>query len=290
MVGFVFNAVTVDGDFGLLSKDGFSSFDAVTVKTDDPAFEEPADASPMLAIAAPADSTEVENSITYADLDSIIVAAVNRWTESNLFDEAMLARLDDVTFLIADLTGDTLALAVDDTVIIDVDAAGHGWFVDDTPYQDTEFMPQNSDEVLTANETSDAYGDMDLLTVVMHELGHVFGYQDMDPETNDAEIMNETLDEGVRYLPEGTFANQSQGNSDSLISMDLTPDESAAGDNLDSLVNDNPWLIKYLVDGATQEGDPNGDIAVIIEDEEPPDTGGDTEDEPPSNPGKGKKK
>jgi hypothetical protein len=41
MVGHVFNAVTVDGDFGLLSKDGASSFDEVTVKTNDPAFEIP---------------------------------------------------------------------------------------------------------------------------------------------------------------------------------------------------------------------------------------------------------
>jgi hypothetical protein len=109
--------------------------------------------------------------------------------------------------------------------------------------------------------------------------------------------MNETLDEGVRYLPEGTFANQSQGNSDSLISMDLTPDESAGGDALDSLVNDNPWLIKYLVDGATDEADPNGNIALIIDDEDPPDdTGGSAgeaetpADEPPSKPAKKKGK
>ncbi len=221
-----------------------------------------------MAASASADATEVISDLTYAELDPIIDAAVNRWTESTLFDESMLARLDDVTFLIADLTGDTLALAVDDTVIIDVDGAGHGWFVDDTPYQDTEFMPQNSDEVLTANEASEAYGDMDLLTVVMHELGHVFGYQDMDPETNDTEIMNETLDEGVRYLPEDTFAGQAQDNSESLISLDLTPDESTAEDTLDSLVNDNPWLVKYLLDGAEEDTDPNANISIVLDDED----------------------
>jgi hypothetical protein len=49
---------------------------------------------------------------------------------------------------------------------------------------------------------------MYLLTVVMHDLGQVFDIQYMEPETNDAEIMNETLDKGVRYLPGGTFTEQ----------------------------------------------------------------------------------
>ncbi len=200
----------------------------------------------------------------------------------------MLNSLNGLTFLIADLEGDALALTVDDTVIIDVDAAGHGWFVDDTPYQDSEFIPQGNDEELAAKDASDAYGDMDLLTVVMHELGHVFGYQDLDAPNNTFEIMSDTLDEGVRYQPEDTFSDQSQGNSDSLISMDLTPDESAAEDTLDGLVNNNPWLIKYLVDGASEESDPNKDIAVVIIDEDAQDPGDDSAAPPPSNNGKKK--
>ena len=31
-----------------------------------------------------------------------------------------------------------MALTVDETVIIDIDGAGHGWFVDDTPYRDSD--------------------------------------------------------------------------------------------------------------------------------------------------------
>jgi hypothetical protein len=144
--------------------------------------------------------------------------------------------------------------------------------------------------VLTAKDTGDAIGDMDLLTVVMHELGHVFGYQDMDPETNDAEIMNESLDEGVRYLPEDTFTDNDNHNSDNLVSMDMTPDESAADEALGSLVNDNPWLIKYLVDGATEATDPNSDIALVIDEEDPQDDSDGCADDTPSNPGKGKGK
>lgn len=249
----------------------------------------------LMAAEAPLEELSDGSALTYDEIDPIIDAAINRWIESTLFDEAMLTRLDGLTFLIADLEGDALALTVDDTVIIDVDGAGHGWFIDDTPYQDTEFMPQNSDEVLTANEPSDAYGDMDLLTVVMHELGHVFGYDDIYAEDNETEIMSATLDEGVRYLPEETFADQVQNNSENLISLDLTPDESGAEDTLDTLVNDNPWLVKYLLDGAEEDTDPNGDIAITVlpDDEESDSSGSDTQsDSDPvvDNPGKEKKK
>jgi hypothetical protein len=139
-------------------------------------------------------------------------------------------------------------------------------------------MPQGKDEELAANQASDAYGDMDLLTTVMHELGHVFGYGDMEPETNNAEIMNATLDEGVRYLPEGTFTDTTQEHSESLISMDLTPDETTVQDDLNILVNNNPWLTKYLVDGAYQQADPNGDIVLVIDEEEAPDDNGSSAD------------
>ena len=61
-------------------------------------------------------------------------------------------------------------------------------------------------------------------------------------------------------------------------------------DTLDRLVNDNPWLVKYLVDGANDEIDPNGDIAVIIEDEETQDDSSGSADDPANNNGNGKNK
>jgi hypothetical protein len=287
VTSYGFNAALVDGGIGLLTLDGTAAFSELDVRTNDAAFAEP-EGDPMMAASAPTESGEVLSDLTYAELDPVIDAAVTRWADSPLFDETVFNQLDGVTFLIADLEGDTLALTVDDTVIIDVDGAGHGWFIDDTPYDDSEFVPQNSDEVLTANEHSDAYGDMDLLTVVMHELGHVFGFQDRDPETNEFEIMNETLDEGVRYLPEDTFTGQIQERSDSLISMDLTPDEASAQDDFDQLVDANPWLVNFLVNGTNDDDDPNDDIALVISDEEAVDPDEDPAAPPPNNSGKKK--
>lgn len=262
IAGHVFNAVTVDGAFGLVTMDGGSSFDDVRVKTDDAAFKDPDD---MENLTAAFESNELEPNpeLLYAELDPIIDAAINRWMTSTVFDEAMLSRLDDLSFLIADLTGDQLALFVDDTVIIDADAAGHGWFIDDTPYQDSEFKPQGNDTELVAGESSSAFGDMDLLTTVMHEIGHVFGYGDIDPEINPTDIMSGALETGVRHLPAGASQGGISEGSGSLISMDLTPDETDSEDSMSELISSSPWLIKYLVDGAEDE-DPNSGIAITL--------------------------
>jgi hypothetical protein len=183
---------------------------------------------------------------------------------------------------------------VDDTVIIDVDAADHGWFVDLTPEDNSEFIPQNGDGKLEANASSPAYGDMDLLTAVMHELGHVLGFEDLDPEANPDDLMSATLDTGERHLLGNNGTGQTQGSTTNLVAIDLTPDEAAAGATLNSLVNDNPWLVKYLLNGADEDDtNPNDDIAVVIPDENLQDGSTDGSSNPAGDPntkGKGNNK
>ncbi len=81
-----------------------------------------------------------------------------------------------------------MGLAGNDTIWLDVDAAGHGWWIDSTPLDDDEFL----------NAGSDAGGleGMDLLTVVMHELGHVFGFSEHTDSENG--LMFSGLQAGVR--------------------------------------------------------------------------------------------
>jgi hypothetical protein len=79
-------------------------------------------------------------------------------------------------------------------VVLDTTAAGHGWFVDPTPLADEEFAatPQGA---LLALPGSAADGHEDLLTVVLHELGHLAGLADTDaPGT----LMGGYLGDGVR--------------------------------------------------------------------------------------------
>src|SRR5262249_23479689 len=67
-------------------------------------------------------------------------------------------------------------------------AAGWGWFVDRTPRDDSEF---------TTPGDQGEQNHMDLLTVLMHEMGHVLGLD------HDADgVMQETLTAGTRRDPE----------------------------------------------------------------------------------------
>jgi hypothetical protein len=113
---------------------------------------------------------------------------------------AQIAALDSLTFVIEDLDGKTLGEARDGVIVIDLDAAGFGWFVDATPYDDSEFGITVDADTLKSTGTSDAFGAMDLLTVVSHEIGHLLGFDHTDEPGGDA-LMDETLRAGVRLLP-----------------------------------------------------------------------------------------
>jgi hypothetical protein len=84
------------------------------------------------------------------------------------------------------------------TVEFDDDGAGHGWFVDATPTSNEEFLPTADPTLFVAREGSDAAGRLDLLSVLLHEYGHVLG---LEHDSAVPEFMSATLAPGVRKLP-----------------------------------------------------------------------------------------
>jgi hypothetical protein len=192
VLGHVFNAVVVDGDFGLAAN-ADSRFDDIRVKTDDPAFVNEGD-----ELLACGESEElIETTLTYSELTPVVTEAIDRLTTIYQLGETEVALLNSVDFEIVDLDG--LALGYTDglTVQIDINAAGHGWFIDTTPSDDAEFTLL-SDGTLLAESSSPAVNSMDLLTVAMHELGHVIGYEDVDSQTSSSDLMSDVLTAGVR--------------------------------------------------------------------------------------------
>jgi hypothetical protein len=75
-------------------------------------------------------------------------------------------------------------------VLISADGAGHGWFVDPTPLQNEEFAADG-----TALAGSAAAGREDLLTTVLHEMGHLAGLAD----DSGSALLGDTLAPGVRH-------------------------------------------------------------------------------------------
>ena len=79
---------------------------------------------------------------------------------------------------------------------LSADAAGHGWFADGTPLADEEFAPGGPDSPQVALPGSPAAGKEDLLSVVLHEMGHLAGLPDRDGGGDG--LMAEFLAPGVR--------------------------------------------------------------------------------------------
>ena len=106
-----------------------------------------------------------------------------------------------VSFAAAELEGPTVARVFDNggnsSIALDVDAAGHGWFIDLTPEKAKEFLPTADKDVLVAKPGSAAEGKMDMLSVLLHEYGYVLGSGHSD-DSRDA--MSAVLKPGVRHL------------------------------------------------------------------------------------------
>jgi hypothetical protein len=127
--------------------------------------------------------------LTPGVLQPVIQEAIVRWQAAGI-DNQQLSTLRHVTVGIAAFPGPWLGMAFAGAVWIDQDAAGYGCYVDVSPASDAAFP---------AGPGSAAFGKMDLLTVVTHELGHELGLDDTDGPG----LMAVTLPPGTRRLPGG---------------------------------------------------------------------------------------
>jgi len=130
--------------------------------------------------------------LTLDQLEPLVGAAIERFAAAGL-EAKRLATLQSVQVLLTDLPGDMLGRATGNTIYLDLTAAGHGWFVDPTPGQDEEFNVLGSGALRSIDPA--AVDQIDLLTVVEHELGHVAGLEDLAEADH---LMTDSLAVGVR--------------------------------------------------------------------------------------------
>jgi uncharacterized delta-60 repeat protein len=140
------------------------------------------DGSPLQA-AAPPPGSAAPSTLTRDQAQALASEAVARWAAAGVD----VRSLGGFEVRVADLGGMPLGLAAGNTIWLDDDAAGWGWFVDPTPGDDTEF---------TTPGDQGEQGRMDLLTVLMHEMGHLLGLD------HDADgVMQAALPPGTRLSP-----------------------------------------------------------------------------------------
>nr|WP_315483141.1 matrixin family metalloprotease [uncultured Undibacterium sp.] len=102
----------------------------------------------------------------------------------------------------SDLTGsavgETKGQGLNAQITLDTNAAGHGWFIDDTPDNNDEFLLTSDPEVWIAKAVTAAAGKMDMLSVLLHEYGHALG---IEHSGDNADYMAASLQPGQRRLP-----------------------------------------------------------------------------------------
>ena len=141
--------------------------------------------------------------LTASEAMPLVHEAELRWAAAG----ANVSALGSVQISVANLPGTELgeSSAVVDTIFLDTNAQGWGWFIDPTPGLDSEFPVQvaKTEERATSGP---AAGEMDLLTVIMHEMGHFLGHADLDPQASPYDLMSADLAAGIRRLPESAAA------------------------------------------------------------------------------------
>ncbi|ODM73348.1 cadherin domain-containing protein [Bradyrhizobium elkanii] len=173
----------------------------------------PAVVAPLLAEAGGVQASTPgtgEMHLTQAELNSVVSAAIAQWASAGA-SATQLALLHATTFSVADLAGQIVGQEGAGHITIDTDAAGHGWFIDPTPSDNFEFahaVNAAGTDLLTDPSTA-AAGHLDLLTTVVHELGHVLGLPDTVSPSDANSLMYIGLADGERRLPTATDVAQS---------------------------------------------------------------------------------
>jgi hypothetical protein len=140
------------------------------------------------AMAMPASA----DTLTTQQLAPIVADAQTRMAA--MLGDGVAKTLASVSWEIADLPGGLLGETTGKTVRIDTNAAGYGWYIDPSPSDDAEFSQTLATGVLKASPQSPAASRADLLTTVMHEMGHELGLS----HDNLGDLMAATLPLGVR--------------------------------------------------------------------------------------------
>jgi hypothetical protein len=174
-------------------------------------------------------SSNLPNHINTSELTNVESTAVTIW--NNLVNPAAPINL---TFEITNLPTGQLAEATINgydklgrpntaTISIDDDANGIGWYIDQTPGDNSEFSSQLTNTAYQA-VTGEAVGKYDLLTAILHEMGHTLGIingysqfdkyikgnnsptltpdgSHLDSTLYPYDLMNTSLKPGIRKLP-----------------------------------------------------------------------------------------
>jgi len=141
--------------------------------------------------------------ISQTDVDSPAPSAntLTVWQRSSELSALLADASQHLSF--ADLpgssVGQTTGTGPSASITLDKDAAGHGWYIDPTPLDNTDdYLPTSNPNIWQAKPGSESQGKMDMLSVLLHEYGHALG---LEHSGDASDFMASMLQPGQRRLP-----------------------------------------------------------------------------------------
>jgi hypothetical protein len=130
--------------------------------------------APDSVAQAPDQSAAARQGVARVDLTAVHSLATEAIGRLSLvgFDDAQLAALKGIDIQLVDLPGWAVATTTGTGIVLDQDAAGRGWFIDESPTDDREFSGEPSSLLADGGPAQDR---IDLLSVLAHEFGHYLG-------------------------------------------------------------------------------------------------------------------
>jgi hypothetical protein len=167
--------------------------------------------SPIWQTAVGGEVSENVALLTNDQLLPIVAEARQLWIDELGTGDSRLAVLDTVEVSAGNLPEGRIGATVGNEIVIDSTAAGRGWFVDSSPGDNSEFVPLGIGGEMVAAAGSAAFGRMDLLSTVMHEMGNAMGFK----EDHGHDVMSDVLAPGVRFV----LTTSAQHDTDGLKSQ-----------------------------------------------------------------------
>jgi hypothetical protein len=146
-------------------------------------------------------SDQAGGALTWEIVEQFRQVAIAQWSRLGI-DAAAIETLQQAQIQVQDLGDSRVGLKSGTTITLDDDAAGAGWFIDATPWDDVEFSDRFSERELRAVGGDRAFGKVDLLTVLTHEMGHILGMAHPDSAHSIDGLMNAEIPVGIRRLPD----------------------------------------------------------------------------------------
>jgi hypothetical protein len=181
--------------------------------------------------------------ITQGQVKALLPAAIDAWRAAGL-DAAEVQLLENVQIQVGNLGTSILGLETAGVITINQTAAGYNWYVGTSPVSADTLAVAGPGGEKIARPDSPAAGDVDLLTVLEHELGHVLGLQD---NAQAGDLMDTTLGLGVERAPTSADVSAIAPVATSVVAT-VSPTTSPAAHPQQSLVTSS--ITQATVDAA----------------------------------------